>query len=171
MDPLTFDHLEQNVKSDSEKKVVSIFKNQRGNQSQFGFSETSNHDSLQNNHLKKINDFELICGNSLQSNHGHKKPFTIKEEIAYYISTRTQYELNLTIYWRESSKNLPMLSSLVRKFCIIPSTSVPSESAFSIANFIQRKERSCLSAETLKYSLILRYKGLVKELMRIYKLV
>ena len=50
-----------------------------------------------------------------------------------------------------------MLASLVRKYLIIPASSVSSESAFSVANFIQRKERSTLSSKALKKSIILKY--------------
>jgi hypothetical protein len=47
-------------------------------------------------------------------------------------------------------------ATIVRKYCIIPSSSVPSESAFSVANFIQRKERNSLSSKCIKYSMVLR---------------
>ena len=120
-----------------------------------------------NNHSKKLNEFEMICGINSEKNLGNKKPFTMKEEIAYNISTRSQYELNRSKYWQENTKMLPLLTSLVKRFCIIPATSVPSESAFSIANFIQRNERSSLSAETLKYSIILRDKGIIEKLIMI----
>jgi hypothetical protein len=59
-------------------------------------------------------------------------------------------------FWRINQDLLPMLSFLVRRFCIIPASSVPSESASSVANFIQRKERSALSASQLRYSIMLR---------------
>jgi hypothetical protein len=56
------------------------------------------------------------------------------------------------------------MSFLAKRLCIIPSSSVPSESAFSIANFIQRKKRSALSASQLKYSIMLRDEIKVKSL-------
>ena len=49
-----------------------------------------------------------------------------------------------------------MLASAVRKYCIIPASSVAVESAFSEANFIQRKERSSLSSKNLRYTLVLK---------------
>jgi hypothetical protein len=48
------------------------------------------------------------------------------------------------------------LARLVRHYCIMPMTSVASESAFSMAGYIQRKHRSSLSATTLRYSMLLR---------------
>ena len=59
-----------------------------------------------------------------------------------------------------------MLSSLVKKYCIISASSVPSESDFSIGNFIQRKERSSLSAEMLKYSILLRETFKIENLVK-----
>jgi hypothetical protein len=49
-----------------------------------------------------------------------------------------------------------MLASAVRKYCIIPASSIAVESAFSEANFIQRKERSSLSSKNLRFTLVLK---------------
>ena len=52
--PITLDYLEESVKSDAKRKIMNLIKNQRGNQFQFGLSETLNKDNLQDNHLKKL---------------------------------------------------------------------------------------------------------------------
>ena len=44
---------------------------------------------------------------------------------------------------------LKFLSTLSRKHLILPSTSVPSESAFSVASYLEPKERSRLTPENL----------------------
>ena len=49
-----------------------------------------------------------------------------------------------------------MLASAVRKYCIIPATSVAVELDFSEANFFQRKEKGRLSSRNLKYTLVLK---------------
>ncbi|CAF4788840.1 unnamed protein product, partial [Rotaria sp. Silwood2] len=59
-------------------------------------------------------------------------------------------------YWNKIQHYLPILTRMVRHFCIMPITSVASESAFSMAGCIQRKQRSSLSATTLRYSMLLR---------------
>ena len=51
------------------------------------------------------------------------------------------------------------------KFNIIPATSVASESSFSIAGFIQRKQRSSMSSEMLKCPIVL--KNCKKNLMNL----
>ena len=75
--------------------------------------------------------------------------------MAIYIISKGQYA-DVSAYWRDHERKLPKLSSLVRKYGMIQASSVASESAFSIANYIQRKERSSLSAKNLRYSIFLR---------------
>ena len=50
----------------------------------------------------------------------------------------------------------PILTAFVRRYSLIPAASVPSEAAFSIANFIQRKERSVMSSKMLRISMIMK---------------
>jgi hypothetical protein len=83
------------------------------------------------------------------------KTFTVHQEIGYYISSidkTTEFQE----YWKKNQHHLPILSRLVRHYCVIPMTSISSESAFSIAGYIQRKHRCSLSATTLRYSMLLR---------------
>jgi hypothetical protein len=54
---------------------------------------------------------------------------------------------------------------------MIQASSVASESAFSIANYIQRKERSSLSAENLRYSIFLREMAKIEKLHQEYCLM
>ena len=42
----------------------------------------------------------------------------------------------------------------MNKFNIIPASSVPSEVSFSVANYIERKERSRLNPSTLKKTIL-----------------
>ena len=59
-------------------------------------------------------------------------------------------------FWNEKQTLLPILSSLVRRFSIIPATSVASESAFSLAGYINRKQRCSLSPTTIRYLMVLK---------------
>ena len=82
-------------------------------------------------------------------------PLTIEQEIGMYISSideRTDFQE----YWRSRDQQLSKLSRLVRRYSIMCATSVASESAFSIAGYLQRKQRSSLSPKALRYSMLLR---------------
>ena len=66
-------------------------------------------------------------------------------------------------FWSTHSQSFPRLVTLVRRYSIVPATSVASESAFSICGFIARKQRSSLSSRTLRQLLVLKYrKNLLK---------
>lgn len=83
------------------------------------------------------------------------KLYTIQQEIGYYISSidkNTEFQE----YWNKNQHHLPILSRMVKHFCIMPITSIASETAFSMAGYIQRKHRSSLSATTLRYSMLLK---------------
>jgi hypothetical protein len=92
---------------------------------------------------------------SRASAHLSKKVFTVQQEIGYYISS-IERETEFQEYWNKNQHYLPLLSRLARHYCIMPITSVASESAFSIAGYIQRKQRCSLSPTTLRYSMLLR---------------
>jgi hypothetical protein len=68
-----------------------------------------------------------------------KDKHTLKQELAYYLTSR---------------------QDIVRYFIILEkqfqATSDVSESIFSIANYVGRKERASLSSRNLRFSMILR---------------
>ncbi|CAF1520262.1 unnamed protein product [Rotaria sordida] len=114
----------------------------------------------------QLNNFLIECGldpppissTNIRSNR------TVKEEIAYYIDKVK----NCTIFeefWRTHQMELPCLSVLVRSFNIRPATSVPSESLFSVAAYVNRKQRSSMSPNALRYSMILRDADILATLL------
>jgi hypothetical protein len=80
----------------------------------------------------------------------------IQEELNYFKKEISNNTLDFSNFWKKHATYLPMLASEVRKVCIIAASSVASESSFSEANFIQRKERSSLSSKSLRFSMILK---------------
>lgn len=59
------------------------------------------------------------------------------------------------IWWAENNKRYPMISKLAKKYLCIPSTSTPSERAFSTAGNIITSKRNCLAGETAKWLIFL----------------
>ncbi|CAF4491367.1 unnamed protein product [Rotaria sp. Silwood2] len=81
--------------------------------------------------------------------------FTIQQEIGYYISSidkKTEFKY----FWKTNEQILPQLANLVRIYCMMLITSVASESAFSVAGYVQRKNRSTPSPSTLRFSMLRR---------------
>ncbi|XP_015378107.1 PREDICTED: zinc finger BED domain-containing protein 4-like [Diuraphis noxia] len=59
------------------------------------------------------------------------------------------------VWWKENSSRYPNISKLAKKKVCIPSTSTPSERAFSNAGNIITAKRNCLSGETAKLLIFL----------------
>ena len=87
---------------------------------------------------------------------------SLDEEISSYIKA-AQSSNDFRQFWITHSKQLPRLSSLVRRVNVIPSTSITSEALFSVASFLHRKQRSSLSSKTLRYLLILKNRHVLEQ--------
>ena len=62
-----------------------------------------------------------------------------------------QNSLNLSDFWNEYKKKFPTLYKKLLESNMIVATSVPSESCFSISDYVQRKERSRLTPRNLRF--------------------
>jgi hypothetical protein len=61
-------------------------------------------------------------------------------------------------FWQHNQSELKCLSQIAYDHLITPATSVPSESAFSTASYLLRKQRSRLTPNNLCYSMFLKDK-------------
>lgn len=57
-------------------------------------------------------------------------------------------------FWKDQNQ-LPKLKKYALELLTSPASSVSSESAFSVANYLARKERSSLSPESLRMTMLL----------------
>ncbi|CAF2049764.1 unnamed protein product [Rotaria magnacalcarata] len=89
---------------------------------------------------------------------------SIKEEHAFYLD-RVQVGQSIQEFWSSYEMELPRLAALVRAYNIRPASSVASESLFSIAGYVQRKQRSSLASNTLRYSMVLRDRDILATLV------
>ncbi len=73
-------------------------------------------------------------------------------------------QLKFNDFWMMFKSVLPRLFEQVTKINLLSATSVPAESIFSIAGYVQRKERSRLSSKMLRFLILTRqsYKTLEK---------
>jgi hypothetical protein len=164
LDPTTFNFLDDSELTLAEKYIITISSannnllkdktNQAINNTKIYRQQTINKFFKFNSLIKhsRFNEKE----NNQACTSSNLKLKTVKEEIASYKSEICNSELDLSSFWKKNCTQLPLLASLVRKYLIIPASSVSSESSFSVANFIQRKERSALSSKSLKQAIILR---------------
>ena len=83
------------------------------------------------------------------------------KEIQKYLCIDANREDNPTRWWKNCSTQLPLLSTMARKYLCIPGTSVPSERAFSTAGNIVNAKRSCLLPENKNINIFSTKPGLV----------
>lgn len=98
------------------------------------------------------------CGITTNMNvTGSAKTPNIQQELAKLASIpKDEYGFNT--FWREHGKAMPTLLTLARKYLAISASSVPSESTFSVANYVLRKNRLSLTGRNLKYTMFLKDK-------------
>ena len=111
------------------------------------------------NKLGLLDKFASSCGLVVNEQKGSSKNKTINDELNLYAIARQGASYSdFGEFWKKNQIKLPFLANAVRKYCCISATSVPSESRFSIANFVSRKERAHLSSKNLRFSMMLREK-------------
>lgn len=83
---------------------------------------------------------------------------------------RNSYKEDLLFenYWPLASRKFPILGEYVRYSNILPATSVPCESSFSISSYIERKQRARLSCNNVRYSLVVKGRVEVDDIHRIF---
>ncbi|CAF4382551.1 unnamed protein product [Rotaria sp. Silwood2] len=98
----------------------------------------------------------------INTNQSRIRSMSPEVEVSLF-SNAAKTKENFKQFWSTHHHSFPRLVALVHRYCLVPATSVASESAFSIAGFIARKQRSSLSSRTLRHLLVLKYrKNLIK---------
>ena len=60
-------------------------------------------------------------------------------------------------FWESNSITLPLLTQLVLEFCILAASSVPSESSFSEAGYINNYYRASMHPTTLEHCMVVKH--------------
>jgi len=96
-----------------------------------------------------------------------KKPTKAGRESAYFSTHLQDCPLETgdpLAWWRQNSRNFPILSRLARKFLAIPATSASSERLFSTAGNILTSKRNSLGDDALSSMIFLR--GIERDMKR-----
>lgn len=88
---------------------------------------------------------------------------SLREQLAFYVDRVQEWKV-FEGFWNLHHRDLPDMASLARSYNIAPASSVASESLFSIAGYVQRKHRSSLAANTLRYSMVLRDRNVLASI-------
>ncbi|CAF3826359.1 unnamed protein product [Rotaria sp. Silwood1] len=131
-------------------------------------TNSSNKSVLNENSNKSAMDiFNESIGENIfvENRHDVNRRATFIDDIQNYRKYVSQFNLKYkpdtassTLFWQTYGQNFPALAKLAKQMLSTPATSVPSESCFSVASFLGRKERSRLTGENLSSSVFLKDK-------------
>ena len=159
-----FAFLSTNEQDEAQKEISKLFTEpNRASAKEILGEQEPTAKKTKNKKLNVLAELATACG-QINTFANRMEILNINQEMCYYISSLRENNLRFEEYWPSQAATLPILYSVAKMFCLIPASSVASESAFSVANFIQRKERSGLSACMLRYSLLLIEKDKLKEI-------
>jgi hypothetical protein len=164
LDPFVHDTLLPEHKSKAEKFLLNEVKKYRKtnsiiqNVSQSGSVSSAASQSVSSKGSMMLKKFLTKCGvNSMADAGDQCRALTIPQEIARMISL-SKTDQDFSTFWQKHEATMPLLAAQARKYLAIAATSVPSESAFSISNYVLRKNRLSLTSKNLKYCMFLKDK-------------
>ncbi len=143
LDPEAFKYMSQNEIKETELKFIAEFKakpapeQQNTQQNDFGPNLQAKESQKKPVLMSFADKYGLSSAKVNLTTSDEKR---IQDELLFYKKQIESNELSFSDFWKKNCACIPLLSSAVRKYCIIPASSVAVESAFSEANFIQRKE-------------------------------
>ena len=172
MDPTFYKKMDDNDRKTSKKL---IFRKLNGtnvdgstlSSSSTTTSTTSTTTKTTKNKLNPLDKLAAVCGLTITSSTTSKKAMTLVEELCSYIKAAKSSD-DFQEFWAAHHEQLPRLSKLVRRTNIIPATSISSEALFSVASYLNRKQRSSLSSKTLRYLLVLKNRRVLDKFKQNY---
>ncbi|CAF3973102.1 unnamed protein product [Rotaria sp. Silwood1] len=93
------------------------------------------------------------------------QPITPDLEMAAFLNLVRDNELmNFQLFWKTNCRALPRLSQLVRRYNVVPATSVYLEQTFSVAGAIKNLRRASMSSLSLRSLMILKKKNNIEKI-------
>jgi hypothetical protein len=84
------------------------------------------------------------------------KSLTIEEELVLFTQAIHSFKGDFASFWLQNRERFTRLYRVAQRVNIVAATSVASESVFSIAGFVARKQRTSLSSKSLRHLMVLK---------------
>ena len=111
--------------------------------------------SISVNTIQTLTDkLKIMVG--MSTNVKSLKTLTIEEELILCSRAIQSFTGDFSSFWLQYRERFSRLYRVAQRVNIIPATSVPSESIFSIAGYVARKQRSSLSSTSLRHLMVLK---------------
>lgn len=95
------------------------------------------------------------------------RTLSAEDELVLFTQLICSFKSNFSAFWIQHRERFPRLYRIAQRVNIIPATSVPSESVFSVAGYVARKQRTSLSSTSLRHLMVLKESYRLKELRAI----
>lgn len=83
-------------------------------------------------------------------------PLSIEDELVLFNQAIQSFRRDFSSFWIEYRDKFSRLYRVALRVNIIPATSVASESVFSVAGYVARKQRASLSSTSLRELMVLK---------------
>ncbi|CAF2248458.1 unnamed protein product [Rotaria magnacalcarata] len=111
--------------------------------------------SISVNTIQTLTDkLKIMVG--MSTNVKSLKTLTIEEELILCGRAIQSFTGDFSSFWLQYRERFSRLYRVAQRVNIIPATSVPSESIFSIAGYVARKQRTSLSSTSLRHLMVLK---------------
>jgi hypothetical protein len=84
------------------------------------------------------------------------RSLTVEDELVLFAQIIQCFKGDFSSFWVQYRERFSRLYRVAQRVNIIPATSVPSESIFSIAGYVARKQRTSLSSTSLRHLMVLK---------------
>lgn len=96
------------------------------------------------------------------------KPLSAEEELVLFNQAIHSFRGDFACFWLEHREKFARLYRIALRVNIIPATSVASESTFSVAGYVARKQRASLSSTSLRQLMVLKESYRLNDLRSIH---
>jgi hAT family C-terminal dimerisation region len=75
---------------------------------------------------------------------------TMNKLVSHYLGSMKPDDIDILDYWKRNETAYPTLAMMARDIFVVPVSTFPSESCFSLANMILTDKHSILGAKTFE---------------------
>ncbi|CAF4764353.1 unnamed protein product [Rotaria socialis] len=95
------------------------------------------------------------------------RSLSAEDELILFTQVIQSFKGDFSSFWIQYRERFSRLYKVAQRVNIIPATSVPSESIFSIAGYVARKQRTSLSSTSLRHLMVLKESHRIDTLRQI----
>ena len=150
VDPEIHQHLSEEDKQAAKRILPNLMKNETA----LTINSTPQTSTVVKATATLTDKLKILVGMSVSAE--SSKLLTIDDELTLFTQAIQSYKGEFASFWIQYRERFSRLYNVARRINIVSATSVPSESIFSIAGYVARKQRVSLSSTSLRYSMVLK---------------